>query len=46
MSHFLFRCVAWVSVLGLAGCIDRYTPSVPDAAQQYLVVDGFINSQG
>jgi hypothetical protein len=33
-------------VLTLAGCVDRYTPDVPPAAQSNLVVDGFINPQG
>jgi hypothetical protein len=30
----------------LAGCVDPYSSDVPAAAQNYLVVDGFINSQG
>ncbi|RZK94082.1 MAG: DUF4249 domain-containing protein, partial [Hymenobacter sp.] len=33
-------------LLLLVGCIDRYTPDVPAAAQQSLVVDGYINGQG
>lgn len=32
--------------LALSGCVDRYTPDVPPAAQANLVVDGFINPQG
>lgn len=32
--------------LALGSCVDRYTPSVPPAAQANLVVDGFINAQG
>ena len=30
----------------LGSCIDPYSPNVPEAAQSYLVVDGFLNSQG
>lgn len=30
----------------LAGCVERYAPDVPAATQNYLVVDGFLNSQG
>jgi len=30
----------------LGGCIDSYLPDVPATTQSYLVVDGFINSQG
>jgi len=30
----------------LGGCIDAYLPDVPATTQSYLVVDGFINSQG
>ncbi len=38
----------WLLGAGLAvgGCVDRYTPDVPAAAQTNLVVDGFINPQG
>ena len=32
--------------LALVGCVDRYTPDVPPAAQANLVVDGFLNAQG
>lgn len=32
--------------LALGGCIDRYVPDVPPAAQANLVVDGFVNAQG
>ncbi|RZK14431.1 MAG: DUF4249 domain-containing protein, partial [Hymenobacter sp.] len=30
----------------LGGCVDRYVPDVPAAAQTNLVVDGFINPRG
>ena len=45
-TSFLRRLAAWGTLLALAGCIDRYVPAVPEASQTYLVVDGFINSQG
>jgi hypothetical protein len=46
MAH-LFRFGLLVSGgLALGGCVDRYTPDVPPAAQASLVVDGFINPQG
>ena len=44
-----FSPVAWVAllwVLVLPGCIDPYTPDVVSSAKSFLVVDGFINSQG
>ena len=43
----LFRFL-WLlsSGLALAGCVDRYVPDVPPAAQANLVVDGFINPVG
>ena len=45
MSCFLR--ILWVSVgLALGGCVDRYVPDVPPAAQANLVVDGFINPLG
>jgi hypothetical protein len=34
----------WLALL--SGCVDRYTPDVPPAAQANLVVDGYINPQG
>lgn len=37
--------VFWLSI-ALGGCIDRYTPDVPAAAQANLVVDGYINPLG
>jgi hypothetical protein len=36
----------WSLLLVLAGCTDKYTPDVISAPQSFLVVDGFINSQG
>ncbi|MGI4740666.1 MAG: DUF4249 domain-containing protein [Janthinobacterium lividum] len=30
----------------LSGCVEPYLPNVPAATQDYLVVNGFINSQG
>jgi hypothetical protein len=38
----------WLLSVGLAlgGCVDRYTPDVPAAAQTSLVVDGYINPLG
>lgn len=41
------RCLC-VVLLGnlLAGCIDSYTPDAISTTRRYLVVDGFINTQG
>ena len=36
----------WALVLLLGGCVRPYEPKVAEAAKSYLVVDGFINSQG
>jgi hypothetical protein len=41
-----FLCFWLLMGLALGGCVDRYTPDVPPAAQANLVVDGFINPQG
>lgn len=38
--------VLWVLALLLPGCIDSYTPKVLSSPRHFLVVDGFINSQG
>jgi hypothetical protein len=39
--------VLWALLLGLASsCVSPYVPDVPAAQQDYLVIDGFINSQG
>jgi len=42
----LLRYFGLMGGLALAGCVDRYTPDVPPAAQANLVVDGFLNAQG
>jgi hypothetical protein len=36
----------WGLVLLLGGCVRPYEPKIAEAAKTYLVVDGFINSQG
>ncbi|MVN76620.1 DUF4249 family protein [Hymenobacter sp. HMF4947] len=46
MNWFSIRYLLLGSALGLGGCVESYTPDVPAATQNYLVVDGFINSQG
>jgi len=39
--------VLWAGLLGLASsCVTPYMPDVPTAKQDYLVINGFINSQG
>ncbi len=43
---FWRRLAAWVGVGLLGGCVEPYLPNVPASAQDYLVVNGFINSQG
>lgn len=45
MPRFLL-CLLLGGGLLLGGCVDRYTPDVPPAAQANLVVDGFINPLG
>jgi len=43
----LFRItLLWCLAVALPGCIDPYMPEVISATKHYLVVDGFINSQG
>ena len=42
----LLRYSGLLSGLALGGCVDRYTPDVPPAAQANLVVDGYINPLG
>lgn len=45
--RYLLRLWLLVSAgLAIGGCIDRYVPDVPAAAQTNLVVDGFINPRG
>ena len=38
--------LAWVGLLALSGCVERYVPAVASTSGNYLVVNGFINSQG
>jgi len=40
------RLLCCCLVLVLPACVDPYTPDVLSASRSYLVVDGFINSQG
>src|SRR4028118_690000 len=44
LSHFSRLGLLWC--LLLAGCVDPYLPDVLTTPPNYLVVDGFINSQG
>jgi hypothetical protein len=46
MGRFFLRLLWLTGWVALSGCVDRYTPDVPPAAQANLVVDGFINLQG
>ncbi|MGI4740667.1 MAG: DUF4249 domain-containing protein [Janthinobacterium lividum] len=43
---FWLRWAAWGGVGLLSGCVEPYLPNVPAATQDYLVVNGFINSRG
>lgn len=45
-SYFRYKLLAIWLLIGLAGCVDPYLPDVPAAKQNYLVINGFINSQG
>ncbi|WP_192821864.1 DUF4249 domain-containing protein [Rufibacter sp. LB8] len=45
ISIRLRKCLVWLLV-GLCACVEQYTPDVEDVTTNYLVVDGFINSQG
>ncbi|MDU0370794.1 DUF4249 domain-containing protein [Hymenobacter endophyticus] len=42
----LCTAALWVMALLLPGCIESYSPEVLSSPRQFLVVDGFINSQG
>ncbi|MDO7885000.1 DUF4249 domain-containing protein [Hymenobacter cheonanensis] len=43
----LLRARLWgVALLLLGGCVQPYEPKVAESAKTYLVVDGFINTQG
>lgn len=44
--HLLHRAGLGVVLLTLAGCIDTFEPEVIASADNYLVVDGTINSAG
>ena len=46
MRYFLRFWLLVSAGLALSGCVDRYVPDVPAAAQTNLVVDGFINPRG
>jgi hypothetical protein len=46
MARFFQFGLLLSGALILGGCVDRYTPDVPAAVQNNLVVDGFINPQG
>lgn len=43
---WLQLALAWVGLLLLGGCVEPYLPSMPASAQNYLVANGFLNSQG
>lgn len=46
-SLYLFRLLLLGCLLNLLpGCVESYTPDVVSSTQQFLVVDGFINSRG
>jgi hypothetical protein len=45
-SHRLVNYGLWLVLLGMAGCVEPYTPAVIDAPTSFLVVDGFINGNG
>ncbi|SNR75824.1 MULTISPECIES: DUF4249 domain-containing protein [Hymenobacter] len=38
--------IIWCLLLLLSGCVDSYAPEVIQSANNYLVVDGFINGNG
>ncbi|QNP52840.1 DUF4249 family protein [Hymenobacter qilianensis] len=44
--HLLYRAGLGAVLLTLAGCIDTFEPEVIASAENYLVVDGTINSSG
>jgi hypothetical protein len=43
---YFLRFWSALGLLGMAGCVEPYMPSVIDAPTTYLVVDGFINGKG
>lgn len=44
--RILLPASLWGLVVLLGGCVRPYEPQVAEAAKSYLVVDGFINTQG
>ncbi|WP_151086146.1 DUF4249 domain-containing protein [Hymenobacter baengnokdamensis] len=46
MGFTSIRYLVLAGLLALGSCIEPYTINTPAAAQTYLVVDGFINTQG
>ncbi|GAB3240013.1 DUF4249 domain-containing protein [Hymenobacter seoulensis] len=46
MVRFILRLLCWGMVMGASGCVQEYLPEVVEAANNYLVVDGFINGSG
>ncbi|GAB3240009.1 DUF4249 domain-containing protein [Hymenobacter seoulensis] len=44
--HLFTRPLLWFLLLLLSSCVQEYLPEVIDAANNYLVVDGFINGNG
>ncbi|RSK42794.1 DUF4249 domain-containing protein [Hymenobacter perfusus] len=42
----VYSALLWLLALLLPSCIEPYTPDVVSSPRQFLVVDGFINSQG
>ncbi|GAB3300107.1 DUF4249 domain-containing protein [Hymenobacter tenuis] len=46
MVRLILRLLCWGMVMGASGCVQEYLPEVVDAANNYLVVDGFINGSG
>ncbi|MCA8831454.1 DUF4249 domain-containing protein [Hymenobacter pini] len=49
MSKFIPKYISYCGaalLLSISGCIDSYSPSVPENQSNFLVVDGGINSQG
>ncbi|GAA4400949.1 DUF4249 domain-containing protein [Nibrella viscosa] len=39
------KVIGWVAILSLGGCVDPYRPPEIAAPNNYLVVDGFLNSK-
>jgi hypothetical protein len=45
-TFFLRRELLWSLLVLLGACTDKYLPDVISAPQSFLVVDGFLNTQG